>query len=345
MDRRIKWIDIAKGIGIILVIIGHTFRDEMLEKSFACYFLRNFIYSFHMQLFFVISGYLLEGSLQKYTDKAKIIEKKIDSLLKPFIVYSLLIYVIFECANLIPGIVAALEQSSYEAIGIIEYAIKCIEGMNPYAVHLWYLLALFIFEVTTITFRCIFKEKANGILLCFAFLMYMSGMNLNPQIMILNAILKRFLFFVLGQFLYGFTAIIYKDSSWILAGEVLSVLLITLDVVFTPKLQSVLLRQVYYIIILAAKCFVVYMIIRLSTKLQNNTWLMKLGRNSFCIYILHQPWCAMIGMVLYNLLGINIISVCALCAVLSLIIPNIYLEIIHKSHSLAKLSKTLLNIS
>lgn len=44
--KRIEALDVAKGIGIILVIIGH------LSSSY----LHDWIYSFHMPLFFIISG-------------------------------------------------------------------------------------------------------------------------------------------------------------------------------------------------------------------------------------------------------------------------------------------------
>lgn len=47
---RLGQFDILKAIGIILVIIGHTIKD-----SLVC----NFIYSFHMPLFFLVSGYFL----------------------------------------------------------------------------------------------------------------------------------------------------------------------------------------------------------------------------------------------------------------------------------------------
>lgn len=46
---RIEWVDIAKGVAIILVIVGHS-----LEYSSG---MRNVIYSFHMPLFFLLSGY------------------------------------------------------------------------------------------------------------------------------------------------------------------------------------------------------------------------------------------------------------------------------------------------
>ena len=47
--KRINWIDQAKGIGILLVVIGHMNIPQDLSKI---------IFSFHMPLFFFISGYL-----------------------------------------------------------------------------------------------------------------------------------------------------------------------------------------------------------------------------------------------------------------------------------------------
>lgn len=47
---RKRWIDIAKGIGIILMVIGHADAPRLLK---------NWIYGFHMPLFFIIAGYTL----------------------------------------------------------------------------------------------------------------------------------------------------------------------------------------------------------------------------------------------------------------------------------------------
>ena len=47
--NRIAWVDVAKGIAILLVIIGHTVNFGSAT--------RNFIFSFHMPLFFILSGY------------------------------------------------------------------------------------------------------------------------------------------------------------------------------------------------------------------------------------------------------------------------------------------------
>lgn len=67
-DRRIGWIDIAKGIGIILIVLGHSSQGIV----------RQIIYSFHVPLFFILSGYTVKDD--KYTP-AEILIKRIKQLL------------------------------------------------------------------------------------------------------------------------------------------------------------------------------------------------------------------------------------------------------------------------
>ena len=49
--ERVDWIDCAKGIGMILVIISHTFTGANSTEQF----LRGILFSFHMPLFFILS--------------------------------------------------------------------------------------------------------------------------------------------------------------------------------------------------------------------------------------------------------------------------------------------------
>lgn len=87
------WIDIAKGIGIVLVALAHT---QSLDSSIS-----SLIYSFHMPLFFILSGYLLK-SYNKSESIKKIALHKAHRLLLPLFCYMLLIVVPMEysaCMN------------------------------------------------------------------------------------------------------------------------------------------------------------------------------------------------------------------------------------------------------
>lgn len=63
MISRIEWIDALKGFAIFTVVLGHCITDALSSNTFPVYhdFLtafKDFIYIFHMPLFFTISGYL-----------------------------------------------------------------------------------------------------------------------------------------------------------------------------------------------------------------------------------------------------------------------------------------------
>ena len=46
------WVDIYKGLGIVFVVLGHVFYDNYIGQ---------WIYSFHMPMFFILYGYLSYG--------------------------------------------------------------------------------------------------------------------------------------------------------------------------------------------------------------------------------------------------------------------------------------------
>ena len=73
-NTRIEWIDTSKGLGMILVIAGHTIA---LKYS-------SVLYSFHMPLFFFLSG-LVYNSL-KYSSFKNLLKSKAAQILKPWLV-------------------------------------------------------------------------------------------------------------------------------------------------------------------------------------------------------------------------------------------------------------------
>ncbi len=60
---RLEWVDVCKGIGIFLVVVGHTLRGlvgaRVLAADGAAATVDRVVYSFHMALFFFLSGLFL----------------------------------------------------------------------------------------------------------------------------------------------------------------------------------------------------------------------------------------------------------------------------------------------
>ncbi|WP_428719213.1 acyltransferase family protein [Undibacterium curvum] len=92
-SARDHWTDIAKGIGILLVVYGHVargvFNADLGMDAGWFRLIDDLIYDFHMPLFFWLSGLYLLSSLQKY-GAGGLIRSKLDTLLYPYLVWSLL---------------------------------------------------------------------------------------------------------------------------------------------------------------------------------------------------------------------------------------------------------------
>ena len=76
-------VSIAKGLGIILMVVGHSGCPTLL---------RDFIYLFHMPLFYFASGYCFKSS---YTSEMNLFFwKKIKSFYFPFVKYAVLFLIL-----------------------------------------------------------------------------------------------------------------------------------------------------------------------------------------------------------------------------------------------------------
>jgi fucose 4-O-acetylase-like acetyltransferase len=89
---RIDWIDTAKGLGIILVVVGHVMRGltaaHVMDSSFAVKFTDAWIYSFHMPFFFFLSGLFLFHSATK-SSLREFISEKTRMIAYPYVVWSI----------------------------------------------------------------------------------------------------------------------------------------------------------------------------------------------------------------------------------------------------------------
>ncbi|MBY0579675.1 MAG: acyltransferase family protein [Burkholderiales bacterium] len=90
--ERWDWVDVAKGIGIILVVYGHVarglFHAGIYQDQTSFDLIDKIIYSFHMPLFFFLSGIFCISSFEKRG--MKLVFNKIDTVFYPYILWSLI---------------------------------------------------------------------------------------------------------------------------------------------------------------------------------------------------------------------------------------------------------------
>lgn len=191
-NKRIEYIDIAKGLLILLVVIGHVQQNEPFTL------LKQFIYTFHMPAFFIISGILFDKSRTANKKFFPYVKKKIYTLIIPYFFFEILSGIVFYMAY----------SGNYSNIkGIIVNAITMECNLTPD----WFLPTLFIVDVMAYI-EVNAKSKTISILL---FVLSFASMFLsydNHYIIVIQRMLVSYVFFVVGQYLRTFTG--YFNYIW-----------------------------------------------------------------------------------------------------------------------------------
>lgn len=347
-ENRIIWIDNAKAIGIILVVVGHAFRDNMRTAFLPYDYIYNLIYFFHMPLFFMISGYLLERSKNK--TRAELLKSKVRTILVPFMTYTILLYIVVNFMILLSPKVSDLFTSAFgKKIEFIKYIYLSLVGNNPYSFHLWFLICLFIMEAFAILIK-IDKRKIWIIFIIFLFISIswspvLNNLGLEYNIYTVNVPMSNFIFFVTGQILYiNKNKINFNVKKLIL---LLSLGLLIFNVYYICDFDSIctIFDVSYEFVLLIGKLSLIFFTIGMATKIKDFKILSYIGRRSMGIYLLHQPLCcAILGYLLYDFWNFPAIVVIMVCFVFSFVLPILFICICNKNPKIAKLVHIAFNI-
>ena len=92
--KRITYLDMAKGAGVVLMVLGHLI-GSVQTIDYKAYFepVYHWLASFHMPLFFIISGILLWITKEEQKEMKQIIQRKAKTLLLPYTTFSI-IYIV-----------------------------------------------------------------------------------------------------------------------------------------------------------------------------------------------------------------------------------------------------------
>lgn len=135
MNTRIDYIDTAKGIGMLFVVFAHVNR---MQPAFTI------IYSFHMPLFFIISGMLFKPD--KYESFKPFIRSRLKSLICPYVFFSIISYIAYILIKIISnglsGINTVEAIKLFGQIFIAQYPKKIV-----YNSPLWFIPCLFLTEI------------------------------------------------------------------------------------------------------------------------------------------------------------------------------------------------------
>lgn len=156
MKDRERWLDVVKGIGIFLMVLGHSGTSTEI---------RNWIYGFHMPLFFVVAGYMFDA--EKWEKGAgALIKSRACAYLIPYVILFLINLVAWRTLECLSGRNAGHSVLTYALAGVYSHATAM-----PNCTPLWFLTCLFISYI--FFWFLIQSGKKNGLFPCILAIVYL----------------------------------------------------------------------------------------------------------------------------------------------------------------------------
>src|SRR3989344_1271763 len=282
VSERLHWVDVCKGIGILLVIYGHGLSGD----SF-----RYIIYAFHMPLFFFLSGVIFHH--KKHEQFLPYLKKDIKGILLP--------YFLFAFISL--GIWFLNRTPEYQTLHVLTKSITGILYGNAhnnalsFNVVLWFLPCLF---VTKLAFwfvtKFIRRKKLLIPILGIASVLGYESSNIFPKLKLpfgAEIVLTSIVFFGAGHLLNSLSdekkLVIQKYAKQLFIISLL-ICVATAMLSFSTYHQQVDIRlnrfHNFFFFYIAAFSGIISCM-TLSILLNTNILLKKLGKHSMILFVWH----------------------------------------------------------
>lgn len=182
--KRDPYIDIARGLAVVLMIFGHCLQygsgeAYLTNAEFYSNRVFEFIYSFHMPLFMVVSGLLFEATIRKYSFLENI-ASRFTKILLPIICWVFLEYVIKTLCGKVEFVTLAAWVNT-----LIR---TCLTS-------LWFLWAVFYSSLIVLIINKCFRDSV------FAYIAVLIMMLILPDIYNFHLYKYMYVYFV-GAYLY-----------------------------------------------------------------------------------------------------------------------------------------------
>lgn len=191
--KELDWIKWLQAIGIVLVVLGHSLPEDILKNnSFVIILIRNFIYSFHMPLFFTISGFLFcYSTSSKNRSYFQLIKNKAEKLLVPYVLLGLLAY--------IPHYLLSKFANRKMLLTPLEIIYSFLYPHLHSIRFFWFLPVLFIFFLVSPALMIFLKNKKYSILGIYFLIILSVFRPLNIKILGLDIVENYLIHFFIGM--------------------------------------------------------------------------------------------------------------------------------------------------
>lgn len=257
--ERLSWLDVLKGIGIVLVAIGHIYSNRTVF---------NWLYSFHMPLFFLAAGWV-------YKEKSVLtdIKRRIQTIVVPYFSFGLLVLLYWQ---VIERRFRNSDMSFMDSLlGLFS---GCYDNLD-FDVHLWFLPCFF---VTVALFNILVNLGGRKIAYVVSALMSLIYVVLPmPELPWgINRVFKYIGFYAVGVFLAGRET---KIADRNVGTGVAAVVLLTVN--FFLSLYNLTTGLMWFVTALIG----VTAMILISQFINENKILQYFGRISLIVLCIHGP--------------------------------------------------------
>ena len=188
--KRDPYFDIVRGFAIILVVMGHVIQCGMGEPYFINerYYensLFKIIYSFHMPLFMLVSGYFFAIAISQKSS-VDIVKRRIKSLLIPVLVWTLIPFVVF--------LLEDAPRAEIFSLQLVRWYINLAKG------NLWFLWAVFYNSLIVLLINRFLKDSVLVYLWVLILVLFI------PDAIIMATYKYMYLYFVV--------AYLFKKNAW-----------------------------------------------------------------------------------------------------------------------------------
>lgn len=332
---KIKWIDYAKGFAMLCVVFGHSIVGNIRENNIILGTLYNYIYLFHMPLFFFLSGFLYQKNENKYLESktTNFVCKKAKSLMLPYFTYSILTYLGVAIAIKLPKIGAILIQSGYSVSNIWSSIKEIAIWQNSLDQHLWFIYALFIIFVINFIFIKNIDNKKGIFYLIVLLIVHIIFLKAESQL--LQRVFNYLVYFYLGRYFYygDFLDKIIKNKQLIvyISAVILSIgKMAILDILFESYILTAL-KALYSVVTSLSMVIAICLLFKNNVFGRLSKFFERIYKYNFEIYLLHQPFIVS-GMViiLTQIVNVNQFLAVVLVTLLGIEISIIIAKILNK---------------
>ncbi len=324
-------LDFLKGVGICMVVLGHCITSALEANNHILHIIKEIIYTFHMPIFFIVSGYI--QGLRHYDIRRfkKFGFSQTRKYLLPYFVWSLTLYLFYYLLKTVnPGVIP--ERLTLNPIGVFRdiFLFKVLTGNV-----LWFVYILFIVTVVSYLVHSFMSNKYINLIFLLAVLIggFLANNFISNQLFVPKRFLVVWIYYEIGVFIAR-----YFSNKEFRANLLLNCVLVALYAI-AFKFYTISYGFIGNSLKVLCALTAVFVLYSLS-KYKNNVVyriLNYLGKRTAAIYYMHNPYIVLISVTaMTGYANLNFVPAIVIAFSLGILVPLILQELLFNKVGLLK---------